>query len=101
MEKVFAYGTLLQPDVQQNVFNRVLVGIPSSIRGYEVCTVVIDGEEYPSLRESHTAEVKGEIFTLTDEELQRADVYEGVEYTRKRILTEHKEECWVYSTFFS
>lgn len=36
MENLFAYGSLMEEEVQKTVFGRILQGIPEKLLGYEV-----------------------------------------------------------------
>jgi len=98
MEKLFVYGTLLEPEVQMGVFQRVFTGTPARLKGYERISVMLDGAPYPSIKESRNGVVVGEVFAVTPYDLMRADKYEGVEYKRIRLTIKNGADAWVYKT---
>lgn len=100
--RVFVYGTLRN-------------GVPATHRlhGYRMFFVPgRNGNNFPFIQETEGVDrfdkpwysVLGNIVQVTDEELQQADVYEGVSnglYTREklrveRLSTGRSTEAWVY-----
>ncbi len=96
MDSLFAYGTLLEQKIQMEVFGRLLAGISTRLSGSEKSTVTIDDVEYPSLTKSNNAFIDGVVFRVTEEELMRADEYEGEEYRRIECVLENGITAWVY-----
>ena len=100
MQYVFVYGSLLDPVIQKQLFNRTLTPEGQAILyGWEKHTC----EEYPFITAEEGAQVKGEIIVLTEKELSIADKWEeapGV-YQRKKLLVQLMDgsqlKAWVYT----
>jgi gamma-glutamylcyclotransferase (GGCT)/AIG2-like uncharacterized protein YtfP len=96
-ERLFAYGTLRETDVQQYVFGRILDGIADSLQGYVLSQRKMYGR-YLVLEPGnlHEDEMEGVAYALSTSELLKADIYEGPAY--KRIRLQLKSGClaWVY-----
>lgn len=106
-ERLFSYGTLQLPAVQQATFGRLLDGEPDTILGYEVRRLSItDPEvlatsgvaEHPVLvpAADPAAEVVGTVFQITTEELLAADGYEVADYQRAAVLLRSGGTAWAY-----
>ena len=95
-ESLFAYGTLLDIDVQLSVFNRRLDGRPDGLSGFRMTAIVQDGQHYPNIARSGVDRVGGQVFEVTPHELRLADAYEGAPYERVRVLLESAHTAWVY-----
>jgi gamma-glutamylcyclotransferase (GGCT)/AIG2-like uncharacterized protein YtfP len=105
MHRVFAYGTLMQGDVQQDVLGKICKTVQGKLSGCKVC----EGQ-WPYLVPLDGSVVGGYILMdLSDDDLQVLDVYERVApeplpenevYERKQVdvrLTDGTEKvCWVY-----
>lgn len=92
--KLFAYGTLLDPEIQKNVIGRYVYGTPDLLIGYrKIIRQFITGK-FPDLQEDGNCHVEGQILELTSEELELCDSYEGTEY--QRIIVELKSGVKVY-----
>jgi len=69
----------------------------------ELQGMLIDLGDYPAYVESATANVKGEVYRITDTDkvFDVLDEYEGEEYSRKqkwvRVNKKEKIRCWVYA----
>ena len=96
MEKLFAYGTLLDSAVQMSVFGKILRGVSTCLKGYRKTAIAIDNVEYPNLQEFDEGIVDGIVFEITEAELLRADEYEGEEYKRIRCTLENGVVVWIY-----
>ncbi|QCK15656.1 gamma-glutamylcyclotransferase family protein [Mangrovivirga cuniculi] len=106
MNKLFAYGTLLEVPIQEKLFSRILKGKKDSLTGFRKsnihCLENIDGEEiystYPAISKSgsNNEVLEGYLYELTDKELKIADKYEGLEYQRISILTNNGHQAYVY-----
>ena len=44
MEKLFAYGTLKDKDIQETIFGRILTGTPDTLTGYTIQEIAIEEE---------------------------------------------------------
>lgn len=103
MAKLFAYGSLKDPDIQQNIFGRILKGTPDTLIGYTLTHIEIE-EEFGMVTyriitptENLTDIIVGLIYDITDEELQEADTYEGLHYKRLEVLLESNQIAWTFT----
>ncbi|TVQ17325.1 MAG: gamma-glutamylcyclotransferase [Bacteroidetes bacterium] len=99
MEKLFVYGTLLEPAIQLQLFGRIISPL---------CTAVLKGwtkktdKEYPYLIPDDNALTIGSIIELSAAELAIADQWEEVprEYLRVKLPvtlpTGNEINVWVY-----
>jgi gamma-glutamylcyclotransferase (GGCT)/AIG2-like uncharacterized protein YtfP len=94
---LFTYGTLQQSRVQFTVFQRELTGQPDTLRGY-VLVPPGRGWRYPNITPSPdpNAAVPGIVYEISEEELARADVYEGSDYERISVTLGSGGTAWVY-----
>lgn len=103
MAKLFAYGTLKEKDIQENVFGRSLTGTPETLLGYTVQTIQIEEEfgveTYPIIIPTDLPEdaIDGIVYVLSEKDLELADTYEGKYYRRIEVQLQSKEKVWVYS----
>ncbi len=109
MEKLFSYGTLQLPQVQQAIFARLLIGSAELLRGYRIENLKIKDvsvinksgtDLHPILiyTGNPTDEVTGMAFEVTSEELQKADEYEVDEYKRVSAKMQSGVRAWIYSS---
>ena len=109
MPLLFSYGSLQQDDVQRSTFGRLLDGRPDELIGFDLSQVTIDDPAVAAgIGRTHHANVvraagdghrvRGMAFEITDEELDRVDVYEA-EFSYERIpaLLASGVEAWVYA----
>ena len=88
--KIFAYGTLMIPEVMYAVTTREFRFKNAILRGYARFTV--KGESYPGIIPVTDAVTEGVIYFDVDElSLARLDAFEGNLYQRKPIRVETKE----------
>ena len=94
---LFAYGTLLDPQVQQLVFGRLVPGQPDSLPGFVKRERSVEGR-YPEVipDTGSGARVCGQRLYLEAPELARADVYETSLYFRELAVLESGMRAWVY-----
>lgn len=103
MAKLFAYGTLKEKDIQENIFGRSLTGAPETLLGYIVQTIQIEEEfgveTYPIITPTDDTKdsLDGIVYELTQKDLELADTYEGKYYRRIEVQLQSKEKVWVYS----
>jgi len=94
---LFTYGTLQETEVQLGVFSRPLVGFED-----ELCQYIISDKKiadlYPTLHHTGNDDdrIKGQVYTLSNQELQKADVYEGEAYERIQIQLGSGKNAWVF-----
>ncbi|MBX7257780.1 MAG: gamma-glutamylcyclotransferase [Candidatus Hydrogenedentes bacterium] len=93
---LFAYGTLLDPGIQDRVIGRCIQGRPDVLEGYRLASVEDGGETFPNCVPATGERVPGRILELTRDELARADGYEGDLYTRERLTLGSGVSAWVY-----
>lgn len=102
MEKLFAYGTLKDKNIQETIFGRILTGTPDSVTGFVTKEIQIEEEfgvtTYPIIVETKNPEdvVTGILYQLTELQLQQADTYEGIHYKRIQVQLESNEVAWTY-----
>ncbi|WP_456482022.1 gamma-glutamylcyclotransferase family protein [Methanopyrus sp.] len=87
-ERVFAYGTLTDPEVVVSVLDRLpTIVYPAVLEGYELALEDVGGR-YNTIREREGSEVKGALLVgLSDEDIRAIDRYEGypVLYEREKV----------------
>ncbi len=97
VNKLFAYGTLADSEVQMRVWGRLTPGQSDSLSGYRKSEIeTVDGK-YPLIIPNAENSVSGLIIEVSDEELAKIDEYEGKEYKRIEIITENNVRAWVYA----
>ena len=103
MFTLFTYGTLQREDIQVDLFQRTLDGVPDRLVGYQMTAINLaagDGryQQYPVIFPTGNLEdvVEGVRFQITEEEMLRADEYEGESYHRAEVILESGRLAWVY-----
>jgi len=102
MEKLFAYGTLKDKDIQENIFGRSLEGVTDRLIGYVVDYIHIEEEfgiaKYPIINATENPKdvVEGILYEITEKEVGLADTYEGVLYKRIEVTLESGNTAWAY-----
>lgn len=107
IEKIFSYGTLRDPKVQLNVFNRVLQGKTAQLSGFKLEYLSISNPEVVAISGSaiHPVLVRtdlvsdtvdGMVFEITPNELQACDKYESADYQRVDAQLVSGEHTWIY-----
>ena len=83
-ERVFAYGTLLLPQIMQAVIGRRSSGCSATLPGY--ARFLMRGECFPAIVPDARRETRGLLFDdITRGELTRLDAYEGDMYAQVRV----------------
>ncbi|SHI63720.1 gamma-glutamylcyclotransferase family protein [Pseudozobellia thermophila] len=97
MHYLFSYGTLQDPEIQEQLFGRKMKAEPDVLLGYELSSQKAYGQ-YPQITKSQNADAKieGVALELSEEELERADNYEGPEYTRISVRLKSGKPAWAY-----
>ena len=107
-EYLFSYGTLQEEGVQLATFGRRLAGTPDTLVGYEITLIPIkDQEIVASSADTHYRNIQytgiasdlvaGTVFSVTNKELEHADVYEATaEYERVLVQLQSGTNAWVY-----
>lgn len=84
MRHLFAYGTLMCPDIMREVSGVSLVHVRAALNGYRRWCV--RGEEYPALVPDGDGRVEGVLYRgVPDCAWQRLDLFEGDMYTRTGV----------------
>jgi len=105
--RLFSYGTLRQPDVQEATFGRLLEGWSDTVHGFRLETprvtdpdvIAASGsDEHPILRacDDPSASIGGAVFLISNDELTAADEYEVDDYTRIEVPIASGGTAWVY-----
>lgn len=103
MQKLFAYGTLQEEEIQQDLFGRILEGISETLVGYELNEIQIEEEfglvQYPVIMETGNSNdtITGVLYDVTMKELHQADLYEGKHYKRIEVHLQSNQNVWAYS----
>ena len=103
MEKLFAYGSLQNEDIQKDLFGRILEGTAETLIGYVVKEIQIEEEfgmvHYPFITETHKPEdtINGMVYTVSTKELHQSDLYEGLHYKRVEVHLQSNQKAWAYS----
>lgn len=103
MEKLFAYGSLQNEDIQKDLFGRILDGTPETLIGYIVKEIQIEEEfglvRYPIITETENQEdtINGMVYTISTKELHQSDLYEGLHYKRVEVRLQSNQIAWAYS----
>jgi gamma-glutamylcyclotransferase (GGCT)/AIG2-like uncharacterized protein YtfP len=106
-ELLFSYGTLQMENVQLNVFGRKPEGHRDAVLCYKLTEVEITDESvlaisgkrfHPIIVFTGNPEdkVAGTAFSVTPDELLKADKYEVSEYKRVLADLESGKKAWVY-----
>lgn len=105
MASLFSFGTLLDPAVQQHLFDTTLPTRAAELSGHAIVDVRITDPEvvaasgkevHPGMVRSVHGSVPGGILDLDEAALQAADGYEVADYARRRVLTTQGEPVWAY-----
>ncbi len=86
---LFACGDFQQPEVQEQIFGRRLVGKPDALVGF--CR-----EPYVRPSDRSNDRVDGMVFAVTDADLAAADAHEPPNYRRSKVKTASGLLAWVY-----
>lgn len=106
-QRLFSYGTLQLPAVQQATFGRRLHGDADALVGFRRTLVEIDDPQvvatsgqthHPIVEPSGDPadRVEGTVFAISAEELARADDYEVDDYVRVEAVLASGGRAWVY-----
>lgn len=103
MEKLFAYGTLKDIDIQQNIFGRILRGTADTLIGYTINEIRIEEEfgivTYPIITATDNQNdiITGILYEISELDLEQADIYEGMHYKRIQVKLESNEVAWTFT----
>lgn len=81
---LFAYGTLMWPEVLESVIGRHLDGVRATLGGYQRRRII--GEHYPAIIPASGEVVDGILYeNLTEADFLHLDLFEGEEYDRVTV----------------
>lgn len=93
-EALFAYGSLLFPEVLQALLGRVPESTPATVAGWRVAA--LPGRVYPALIAAE-AIAKGRLLTdLTGQEWRIIDAFEDHVYDLRRLTLTDGRHGWTY-----
>jgi len=94
---LFTYGTLQEKEVQLGVFARPLNGFEDGLPNYVIAETKV-ADLYPTLLHTGKSDdiIRGQVYTLSHQELQKADRYEGEAYKRIEIQLASGKNAWAY-----
>lgn len=84
MQNLFVYGTLMSPEVWQQLVKRDYRQLKATLPGYR--RLQVKGADYPGLVPHKGGKVTGLVYlALHAQEIQRLNRYEGEEYTHHPV----------------
>ena len=102
---VFSYGTLQNPEVQMELYQRVLEGQPDRLSGYILESINLPDSSfnyitYPIAKPNGNPQdsVEGVVFYLSEHELKITDAYESEAYEQFKIKLDSGIEAIMYQT---
>jgi gamma-glutamylcyclotransferase (GGCT)/AIG2-like uncharacterized protein YtfP len=97
-ERLFVYGSLIDPEVRRAVLKRDVEVIPDSVRGYRLARIWYGNDTYPVVIEDRDCEeiIEGGVISVTEDDLVALDRYEGPYYRREKVRLRSGQETWVY-----
>lgn len=102
---VFSYGTLQNPEVQMELYQRVLEGQSERLSGYVLESINLPDSSfnyitYPIAKPTGNPQdiIEGFVFYLSEHELKITDTYESEAYARVQIKLDSGIEAIVYQT---
>ncbi len=94
---VFTYGTLMDEKIRFEVLGRKIPGIPGTVDGYDGSkAIIIENESYPAAEKNSDCSIKGLVFEITNEELEKLDIYETDAYKREEVELTNGIKAWIY-----
>lgn len=93
-EKLFVYGTLQDPLVQKSLIGRTVTGEADTLSGYIINMALMP--PYPVALAKENSTIDGHVLSVTNEELNLLDDYEGDCYLRVDVTLQSKQNAWVY-----
>ncbi|MCB9449996.1 MAG: gamma-glutamylcyclotransferase [Anaerolineaceae bacterium] len=96
MERIFTYGTLQDPVIQEAVLGHTMQGQPDSLSGFRMSTIGFGRETYPIIIPDSVGTITGIVYEVTPEELVLLDHYETSVYRRIQVTLASGLESWVY-----
>ena len=112
MQLLFSYGTLMQEEVQLDLFGSRLVGYPDVLEGYKLIETEVSDEKFLATGASgqqksllKTGEISDKVhgvaLEITDKQLELADQYEPRGYERQQVVLQSGQTAWAYFCNFN
>lgn len=96
---IFVYGTLMDPEVRENLLRKKVKTIPDSLKGFKL-SYIYDGEtKYKILEPTNDPYdniISGEVFEVDENDLKVLDEYETELYKRIQAKLLSGKIAWVY-----
>jgi len=84
MDCLFAYGTLMCPDIMQEVSGHDVRPVPAVLHNHQRLSII--GEDYPGIIHQHGSHVDGLLYSGINEPVwRRLDRFEGEQYRRMAV----------------
>jgi len=83
MPRLFAYGSMMCPEVIEKLAGKPLTGVPGKVKNHRA--LCVRGELYPGMVQGHGGEVSGLVYTFPSYLWPAFDAFEGEEYLRKPV----------------
>lgn len=97
MERVFTYGTLKDPAIQQKLLGRTLTMTSDILPGFKRGEIVLNSGTYLiAIKAYPTDQITGQVLEVTTEELAKLDEYETNAYQRQLETLESGAKAWAY-----
>lgn len=81
---LFAYGTLMAPDIMREVSGTMLESAKVTLKGYQ--RFQVHGEQYPGIVSADGCEVTGILYlNVPVDAVRRLDLFEGEMYSREPV----------------
>jgi gamma-glutamylcyclotransferase (GGCT)/AIG2-like uncharacterized protein YtfP len=93
---LFIYGTLQEPEVQENIIGRLIDGKEDILENFKKSKIAIDDIEYPVIKSETGSIVKGQVIAISLLELEKIDIYETDAYIRSMVTLKSGLKTWVY-----
>tara|TARA_R110002110_G_scaffold120660_2_gene295985 strand:- start:151 stop:465 length:315 start_codon:yes stop_codon:yes gene_type:complete len=95
MKNIFVYGSLLNKTLRTNVLGHEVEGIEDILEDYTIDTHSVLSR-YPTIIKSEGELVKGEIFKVSDSDIEKMDRYESHYYKKIEVTLKSKVMSLVY-----
>ena len=93
---LFAYGTLMDPTIQEKVLGRVVVSVADQLSGYAMGKITIGDSEFRIIRPQVGDIIDGMVLSVTDADLEQMDIYETAAYQRQKVILKSGKKTWAY-----
>ncbi|MBI2148299.1 gamma-glutamylcyclotransferase, partial [Candidatus Woesearchaeota archaeon] len=95
-EKLFLYGSLMDPKVEYYITGEIVEGYKDILIGYRKNNILIENKFYPIAVKYINGEIEGKIININKRKIKLIDKYEGRNYKRKKVVLKSGISAWVY-----